>query len=71
MPRTPPVARSSASSTSNCRVRPEGRLRPAQDHAQRLERFLAPNQLDPLLFSGRSLYLLPDGPAAEMGYQVL
>ena len=54
-------------------VEPEelDRLRPAQDHALRLERFLAPNQLDPLLYSGRSLYLLPDGPAAEMGYQVL
>jgi DNA end-binding protein Ku len=54
-------------------VEPEelDRLRPAKDHALRLERFLAPAQLDPLLFAGRSLYLLPDGPAAEPGYQVL
>ncbi len=37
----------------------------------RLERFLAPAQLDPLLFAGRSLYLVPDGPAAEPGYGVL
>jgi DNA end-binding protein Ku len=37
----------------------------------RLERFLDPAQLDPALFSGRSLYLLPDGPAAERGYDVL
>jgi DNA end-binding protein Ku len=46
-------------------------LRPAQDHALRLERFLAPEQLDPVLFCGRSLHLLPDGPAAERGYAVL
>jgi DNA end-binding protein Ku len=37
----------------------------------RLERFLAPEQLNPLLFAGRSLYLVPDGPAAEPGYSVL
>src|SRR5215472_2199721 len=55
------------------RVEPEelDQLRPAQDRALRLERFLTPAQLDPLLFAGRSLYLLPDGPAAERGYQVL
>src|SRR5262249_3765500 len=46
-------------------------LRPAQDKALRLERFLAPAQLDPLLFAGRSLYLVPDGPAAGPGYGVL
>ena len=46
-------------------------LRPVQDKALRLERFLAPAQLDPLLFAGRSLYLVPDGPAAEPGYAVL
>jgi DNA end-binding protein Ku len=46
-------------------------LRPAQDKALRLERFLAPVQLDPVLYAGRSLYLVPDGPAAEPGYAVL
>jgi DNA end-binding protein Ku len=46
-------------------------LRPAQDKALRLERFLAPAQLDPVLYAGRSLYLVPDGPAAELGYAVL
>jgi DNA end-binding protein Ku len=46
-------------------------LRPAQDKALKLERFLAPAQLDPLLYAGRSLYLMPDGPAAEPGYAVL
>jgi Ku protein len=46
-------------------------LRPVQDKALRLERFLAPDQLNPLLFAGRSLYLVPDGTAAEPGYGVL
>jgi DNA end-binding protein Ku len=46
-------------------------LRPVQDKALRLEHFLAPAQFDPLLFAGRSLYLEPDGPAAETGYGVL
>src|SRR5271165_5619941 len=44
------------------------RLRPAQDRALRLERYLTPAQLDPVLHAGRSLYLVPDGPAAEPGY---
>lgn len=46
-------------------------LRPPQDRALRLERFASPDHCDPLLFSGRSLYLLPDGPAAVHGYGVL
>jgi CheY-like chemotaxis protein len=46
-------------------------LRPVKDKALRLERFLTPDQLNPLLFAGRSLYLVPDGPAAEPGYGVL
>lgn len=47
------------------------RLRPEKDKALRLERFLTPAQLDPVLFAGRSLYLVPDGKAAEPGYGVL
>ena len=39
-------------------------LRPAQDRALRLHRFVPPEDCDPVLFGGRSLYLLPDGPAA-------
>src|SRR5262249_28690011 len=46
-------------------------LRPVKDKALRLERFLAPAQLDPLLFAVRSPYLVPDGPAAETDYGVL
>jgi DNA end-binding protein Ku len=54
-------------------VEPEelDQLRPAQDRALRLERFLTPTQFEPVLHAGRSLYLLPDGPAAESGYAVL
>ena len=47
------------------------KLRPAQDRALTLERFLEAGHLDPALFSGRSLYLLPDGPAAHHPYAVL
>src|SRR5436853_318722 len=32
---------------------------------------LDPACLDPALFSGRSLYLTPDGPAAQPAYRVL
>jgi DNA end-binding protein Ku len=46
-------------------------LRPVQDKALRLERFLEPAHFDPLLFSGRSLHLVPDGPAASHAYDVL
>ena len=46
-------------------------LRPAQDRALRLEHFLSPADCDPLFYAGRSLYLLPDGPAAVHGYLVL
>jgi DNA end-binding protein Ku len=47
------------------------KLRPAQDRALCLERFLDPSQVDPALFAGRSLYLLPDGLAAQHPYTVL
>jgi DNA end-binding protein Ku len=46
-------------------------LRPAQDRALRLERFVDPGECDPVLFSGRSLHLLPDGGAAEHAYDVM
>lgn len=47
------------------------RLRPERDRALRLERFLDPGAIDPVLFAGRSLYLLPDGNAAGHAYHVL
>ncbi len=46
-------------------------LRPVQDRALSLERFLDPHELDPALFSGRTLYLVPDGLAAQHAYAVL
>jgi DNA end-binding protein Ku len=46
-------------------------LRPAQERALCLERFVDPQQLDPALFSGRTLYLMPDGLAAQHAYAVL
>jgi DNA end-binding protein Ku len=47
------------------------RLRPARDRALELDCFLDAEPLDPVLFSGRSLYLAPDGPAAQQAYTVL
>jgi DNA end-binding protein Ku len=47
------------------------RLRPAKDKALTLDRFLDPSHLDPALFAGRSLWLWPDGPAAQHPYRVL
>jgi DNA end-binding protein Ku len=47
------------------------RLRPVQDRALRLERFLDAQHVDPVLFAGRCLYLRPDGLAAHRPYQVL
>ncbi len=46
-------------------------LRPAKERALSLERFVDPQQLDPALFSGRTLYLMPDGLAAGHAYAVL
>jgi DNA end-binding protein Ku len=46
-------------------------LRPVRDRALRLEHFVEPADVEPLLFAGRTLYLVPDGPAAEPAYAVL
>ena len=47
------------------------KLRPARDKALVLEQFVAVGEVDPVFFSGRSLYLLPDGAAAQHPYAVL
>lgn len=47
------------------------RLRPAKDKALTLETCVLPAQVDPILYSGRSLYLLPDGAAAQRPYVLL
>jgi DNA end-binding protein Ku len=46
-------------------------LRPARDKALVVEQCVPVAQVDPVLFAGRSLYLLPDGPAAQHPYGVL
>jgi DNA end-binding protein Ku len=46
-------------------------LRPARDKALVLEQFVPVGEIDPTLYAGRSLYLLPDGVAAQHPYGVL
>src|SRR5262245_42734866 len=47
------------------------RLRPARDKALVLEQFVPVGDIDPTFYAGRSLYLLPDGVAAQHSYGVL
>jgi DNA end-binding protein Ku len=47
------------------------RFRPARDKALMIEQFVAATAIDPIFFAGRSLNLLPDGPAAQHLYGVL
>src|SRR5450755_3721340 len=47
------------------------KVRPAKDKALVLEQFIPVNQVDPVFFAGRSLYLLPDGLAAQHPYGVI
>lgn len=46
-------------------------LRPAKDKGLVLEQFVDVEQLEPVLFAGRSLYLFPDGLPAQRPYLVL
>jgi DNA end-binding protein Ku len=46
-------------------------LRPARDKALVLEQFVPVGLIDPSFYEGRSLYLLPDGVAAQHPYGVL
>jgi DNA end-binding protein Ku len=46
-------------------------LRPARDRALTLDNFIDLEQIDPLFYAGRSLYLAPDGMAAATAYTVL
>jgi DNA end-binding protein Ku len=54
-------------------VEPEelDQLRPARDKALLVEQFVPVDVIDPTFFAGRSLYLIPDGPAAQHPYGVL
>ena len=54
-------------------VEPEelDKIRPAKDKALVLEQFVPFHHVDPVLFAGRSLYLVPDGVAARHPYAVV
>jgi DNA end-binding protein Ku len=47
------------------------KLRLESDRAVSIEGFIAPDEVDPLYFSGRTYYLLPDGPAGSRPYGLL
>jgi DNA end-binding protein Ku len=47
------------------------KLRPAKDKALVLDQLVAAGQIDPVYFAGRSLFLTPDGVAAQHPYRVL
>src|SRR5438309_7641669 len=47
------------------------KLRPVKDKAWVLEQFVTLREIDPVRFAGRSLYLWPDGVAAQHPYGVL
>ena len=47
------------------------KVRPAKDKALVLEQCIPAHEVDPAFFAGRSLYLLPDGLAAQHPYGVL
>jgi len=46
-------------------------LRTPADHAVTIDRFIAPEALDLVYASGRSYYLVPDGPVGQKAYAVL
>jgi DNA end-binding protein Ku len=46
-------------------------LRTPADHAITIDRFIAPEALDLVYASGRSYYLVPDGPVGQKAYAVL
>ena len=46
-------------------------LRGESDRAINIDTFIAPDELDPIYFDGRSYYLVPDTPAGHKPYAVL
>jgi DNA end-binding protein Ku len=46
-------------------------LRDEDDKAIAIDTFIAPDAIDPIYFSGRSFYLVPNGPPAKKPYAVL
>jgi DNA end-binding protein Ku len=47
------------------------KLRSPDEKAINIDSFVQPNALDPLYFSGRSYYLIPDGPVGQKPYALL
>ena len=49
----------------------KGDLKESDDKAIAVDTFVAPAAVDPIYFSGRTYYLVPNGPAAQKPYAVL
>ena len=47
------------------------KLRTEGDRAINIDTFIAPEEVDPLYFDGRTYYLVPDGPVGQKPYAVL
>ena len=47
------------------------RIQTAGDHSINIQNFVRPREIDPLYFSGKGYYLLPDGPAGHKPYGLL
>jgi DNA end-binding protein Ku len=47
------------------------KLRPASDRGVQIAAFVPPDTIDPLLYTGKSYYLLPEGPVAFKPYALL
>jgi DNA end-binding protein Ku len=47
------------------------KLKAEDDKAIAIDTFVAPNAIDPIYYSGRTYYLVPNGPAAQKPYAVL
>jgi DNA end-binding protein Ku len=49
----------------------KGELREKDDKAIAIDTFVTPDAIDPIYFSGRTYYLVPNGPAAQKPYAVM
>ena len=49
----------------------KGELKEKDDKAIVIDTFVAPDAIDPIYFSGRTYYLVPNGPAAQKPYAVM
>lgn len=47
------------------------KIRPQSDRSLNIHGFVSPEEIDPLYMSGKTYYLLPDGPAGERPYALL